>query len=178
MQINTYFSASPPPPKKWEPNILVTYQSNKREYNVLANPSLPTVAASGSRLLLITSSGVTITRFSSASSSAWWSHLKIFINEFSQQTHEKGSNMCVCVCGEWEREGGSEREKALFIHEKFYCCSKVELGILIFHNWWINFFSLGKFYVTEMKNCSNDSENRFLNGVGNNCKITLYSTVT
>jgi hypothetical protein len=56
--------------------LLKHYQSNRREYIVFANPSLLTVAPSGSRLLFITSSGVTITRLRSASSSADASHLK------------------------------------------------------------------------------------------------------
>ena len=49
---------------------LQSYQSNKREYIVFAKPSLLTAAPRGSRLLLITSSGVTITRLHSASSNA------------------------------------------------------------------------------------------------------------
>lgn len=55
---------------------LASYQSNKREYIVLAKPSLLTVAAWGSRLLLMISSGVIITRLRSASSNEGGSHLK------------------------------------------------------------------------------------------------------
>lgn len=53
------------------------YQSNNREYMVLAKPSRLTVAPRGSRLLLITSSGVIMTRLHNASSSASGSHLCI-----------------------------------------------------------------------------------------------------
>ena len=52
------------------------YQSNKREYMVLAKPSLLTVAPRGSRLFLMISSGVTIIRLHSASSKACTSHLE------------------------------------------------------------------------------------------------------
>lgn len=38
------------------------YQSNKREYTVLANASLLAIAEAGSSVLVIISSGVTITR--------------------------------------------------------------------------------------------------------------------
>jgi len=51
------------------------YQSNRREYSVLAKPSLLTMAEPGSRALVMTSSGVTITRLMSASSKPWPSHL-------------------------------------------------------------------------------------------------------
>jgi len=65
------------------------YQSNKREYSVLANPSLLTAAASGSRLLFITSSGVTITRLSRASSSEVTSHLIEEPNQIKKLMQER-----------------------------------------------------------------------------------------
>lgn len=48
------------------------------------------------------------------------------------------------------------------IHEKLSSCFQVEFGFVIFWNWWINVFSLGKFNITNMKNWSNNSENGFL----------------
>lgn len=55
------------------------YQSNKREYIVLANASLLICAEWASRVLVITSSGVTITRLISASSRLLISHLPLHI---------------------------------------------------------------------------------------------------
>lgn len=51
------------------------YQSNNREYIILANASLLATAEAGSSVLVITSSGVTITRVISAFSKFWQSHL-------------------------------------------------------------------------------------------------------
>lgn len=56
--------------------IQVTNQSNNREYIVFAKPSRLIVALWGSRLLLITSSGVIMTRLHNASSNAAVSHLR------------------------------------------------------------------------------------------------------
>jgi hypothetical protein len=52
------------------------YQSNNREYTVFANASLLASADSGSSVLVIISSGVTITRVISAFSKLLQSHLQ------------------------------------------------------------------------------------------------------
>lgn len=58
-------------------NDLNIYQSNNREYTVLAKASLLSTAASGSRLLVMFSSRVTMMRLHNESSSAFTSHLRV-----------------------------------------------------------------------------------------------------
>lgn len=99
--------------------MVSTYQSNNREYKVLAKPSLPTTAATGSRLLLITSSGVTITRFNSASSNPLRSHLVLKLSPFNTTKKKVYKKGC-------------QQKKAIAILEKFYRCLEMELRFVIF----------------------------------------------
>lgn len=52
--------------------------------------------------------------------------------------------------------------KKASIPQKFSSCFQVEFGFVVFWNRWVNFLSFGKINITQMKNCSNNSENGFL----------------
>lgn len=120
------------------------YQLNKREYIILAKPSLLTVAPSGSRLLLIISPLVIIIRLHNAFSSASRSHLNWgwhqIMSPFKQEKVLKHNII-----------------KVLILHEKLCCNFKMEFWLVIFYNRWI-FFPLGKINITKMKNSSHNSE--------------------
>lgn len=63
-----------------------SYQSNNREYTVLAKASRLSAAESGSRGFVIFPSGVTITRWQRESSRAFSSHLKLkFMLEYTRK---------------------------------------------------------------------------------------------
>lgn len=48
------------------------------------------------------------------------------------------------------------------LHKKLSSCVKVELRFVIFQNWGIDFFALGKLNVTDMKDSCNNPENSIL----------------
>ena len=96
------------------------YQSNNREYIVLANASLLAIAEAGSSVLVIISSGVTITRVISAFSKFVQSHL--------QET------LVVSIfCGHTEhiRKLSILRKENMHSLQKFCCSIKVEPGLII-----------------------------------------------
>jgi hypothetical protein len=78
-----------------------SYQLNKWEYIVLAKPSLLTVAPWGSRVFLIISSGVIITRLHSASSNAWGSHLRKGQDQQIQHMQKKRKYLMMIIAKLW-----------------------------------------------------------------------------
>ena len=134
-------------------SIKVHYQSNKREYIVLAKASLLPNAESGSSGLVITSSGVTITRLIIASSKPLASQLsynKIWY-EVSQNTDMRD-----------EKVFSKHRQQTRGILKELCCHVKVKPRLFILNNGRVNLLSLCKFNITKMKNSSYNPKNCLL----------------
>lgn len=145
-----------------------SYQSNKREYMVLAKPSRLIVAPNVSRLLLMISSGVTMTLLHNASSSAHDSHLCINRQEWKK----------ICTTLGYSSAKFNYLWVMVDVHEKFCSHFKMEFWLFVCYDWRVYLLSLGKVNISKMKDGGYNSKNCLLNikGVPSVLEINFLSS--